>query len=209
MKYRYSAALSAISLQHNALRALVSAFSAFACALVSAQTVQLNSPPKPNVAPLSEQKINPGSLKQITLGDLVITKAEARIFPAALAGLPAPKQQLRVNYCVKNVGATAVNGPIRAKFYWASVGAFSAVPAIPGMSGNLFDVSGTLNPNAEHCGMISLNFDSAAVLNELGVLKQNPTVGAWAQGSNEGSNTANKVANNTKAVTLIGANPTP
>jgi hypothetical protein len=46
---------------------------------------------------------------------------------------------------------------------------------------------------------------SAAALDALGVLKQKPAVGIWAQGKNEGSNPTNDVANNTKPVTLLSA----
>jgi hypothetical protein len=183
--------------------------SAFATTLVIAQAPTIANQPPLITKPASELKIPRPLLKSPALGDLVVTKAEARVYHAAASGLPPPKVQLRVNYCVKNQGIAAVNGPIRAKFYWSSIGPFSASPTIPGMDGNLFDTTGTLNGGAEHCGMMTLNFASAAALSKLGVLTQNPTVGAWAQGSNEGANPTNTVSNNTKSVTVISSGVSP
>jgi hypothetical protein len=189
-------------------RATLFASALVATANISAQTVVLPKAPV-ITTPASELKIPGPATRNIALGDLIVTKAEARVYPAAAAGLTPPKVQVRVNYCVKNKGLAAVNGPIRAKFYWSSIGPFSATPAIPGMDGNLFDTTGTLNGGAEHCGMMTLNFASAAALSKLGVLTQNPTVGAWAQGSNEGTNPSNGVANNTKSVTVISSGVSP
>jgi hypothetical protein len=62
-----------------------------------------------------------------------------------------------------------------------------------------------MNSGAEHCGKMTLTFASAAALETLGVLKQNPTVGIWAKTDSEGSNPTNGIANNTKAVTLLSA----
>jgi hypothetical protein len=180
----------------------------FVAQLSNAQTVVLPKAPV-ITTPASELKIPGPASRNIALGDLIVTKAEARVYNAASAGLPAPKVQVRVNYCVKNKGLVAVNGPIRAKFYWSAIGPFSATPAIAGMDGNLFDTTSTLNGGAEHCGTMTLNFASAATLSKLGVLTQNPTVGAWAQGSNEGANPANNVSNNTKSVTVVSAGATP
>jgi hypothetical protein len=191
--------------RHGSKVIAASAFAAvFSLCAASAQVIELpKSPPVMN-KPLSEQRI-PIKVPTLALGDLTVTKAEARVYSAAAAGIAPPKVQLRVNYCAKNVGVTAVNGPIRAKFYWSSIGPYSASPAMPGVEGNLFDLTGTLNSGAEHCGKMTLTFASAAALDALGVLKQQPTVGIWAQGKNEGSNPTGQVANNTKPVTLLSA----
>jgi hypothetical protein len=148
----------------------------------------------------------PQKLPRLAPGDLVVTQAEARVYPGAAVGLKSPKVQLQVNYCAKNVGYLEVAGPLRAKFFWDGVGPFSASPAVPGIEGSLFDMSGAgLTGGAQRCGTIKLNFDSAAALQQSGVLNKNPTVGIWAQGNNEGANASNSVSNNTKKVTVVGA----
>jgi hypothetical protein len=148
----------------------------------------------------------PQKLPRLAPGDLVVTKAEAQVYPGAAVGLKSPKVQLQVNYCAKNVGYMEVTGPLRAKFYWDGIGPFSASPALPGIEGSLFEVSTAgLTGGTQRCGTIKLNFDSAAALQQSGVLSKNPTVGIWAQGSNEGANASNSLSNNTKKVTVVGA----
>jgi hypothetical protein len=145
-------------------------------------------------------------LPRSILGDLVVRKAESRVYPGSLVGLASPKVQLQVSFCAKNAGISEVPGPLRAKFYWDGVGPFSASPTYPGIQGSLFEQSAVaLAGGAEWCGVIKLNFESAAHLQQIGVLKKNPTVGVWAKGKNESANNNNAISNNTKAVTHIGA----
>jgi hypothetical protein len=157
--------------------------------------------------PLSEIAQNARKLpRNALLGDLIVSKAQSRVYPGAAVGLPNPKVQLQVSYCAKNAGLTQVAGPLRAKFYWDGVGPFSASPALPGVQGSLFEQTGAgLASGAQWCGVIKLNFDSAAQLQQMNVLGKHPTVGVWAQDANEGANTTNGISNNTKAVEHIGA----
>jgi hypothetical protein len=157
--------------------------------------------------PLSEMSQNALKVpRKILLGDLVVNKAQARVYPGAAVGLPSPKVQLQVSYCAKNVGATQVAGPLRAKFYWDGIGPYGGSSAPPGVQGSLLEhTSAGLASGAEWCSVIKLNFDSSAQLMQMQVLGKNPTVGVWAQGKNEGANPTNDISNNTKAVTQVGA----
>lgn len=179
---------------------------ALVAAQVSAAPTVGSGPPTID-RPLTEMTTN--TLKpprKILLGDLIVSTAESRVYPGTAVGLPSPKVQLKVSFCARNVGTTQVAGPLRAKFYWAGIGPYSGSSTPPGVQGSLYEqTSAGLESGATWCSEIRLNFDSPALLKQMQVLSKNPTVGVWAQGTNEGANPTNDISNNTRAVVHVGA----
>jgi hypothetical protein len=73
--------------------------------------------------PLSEMSQNALKVpRKILLGDLVVNKAQARVYPGAAVGLPSPKVQLQVSYCAKKCrgdsGGRTIAGEVLLGWHW-------------------------------------------------------------------------------------------